>query len=428
LTEEDARESRGFARTLLALTLVGLAVRVAFLLLEPPARLAGDEPTWTTMAIQGLVHLRQPFSPLRSPIIFYPPGYPYFVGVFYALGGGLAAVKWAQVVVSALLVPAVGRAGRTAFSAKVGLGAAALAAVYPELVWFSVHFWSETLFVTLLWWGFERALAADASGRWPSAAGAGLLWGASALTRETALGFVPFVAVWMLLSRGRAGRVRAAAFLLAAGLAVIPWTWRNWVAFDAFVPVSTFGAHALWQGNTSLPREEFYRQTDAVEGAIPQFRFARERGWEAIRERQPLWVIEKVRSEMPALWGAETYVGLLLDDGAYAAGAPAMRVVGHLSVVVYLAVLAAALPGLAILRLDRGPVLLVLFTACSLALHVITFGDVRFRLPLMPLLFLAAAGAWCAWREGTFPRLGPTRRALLAGLLLAATVVVVSGR
>jgi hypothetical protein len=427
LTEGEERDARVFARRLLAITAAGLALRAAFLLLEPSARLAGDEPTWTTMAIRDLARLRQPFSPLKSPILFYPPGYPYFVGVFYVLGG-LAAVKWAQVVVGALLVPAVGRLGRTVFSSRAGLGAAALAAVYPELVWFSVHFWSETLFVTLLWWGFERALAADASGRWPPAAAAGLLWGAASLTRETALAFVPFVAVWLLVGRGRAGRARAAAFALAAALMVAPWTWRNHVAFDAFVPVSTFGAHALWQGNTTLPREEFYRQTDAVAGAIPQFRLARDRGWAAIRERQPWWLLEKVRSEMPALWGAGSYVGLLLDDGAYETGAPAMRVAGYVSVAAYLAVLAAALPGLAILRLDRARLLLVLFAAGSLALHVITFGDVRFRLPLMPVLFLAGADAWCAWRERRFPRLGPVRGTLFAGLTAAAAIAVGSAR
>ncbi|HET9316681.1 MAG TPA: glycosyltransferase family 39 protein [Vicinamibacteria bacterium] len=427
MTGEDARESARFARCLLAITLAGLVLRAVFLLLEPPARLTGDEPSWTAMAIRGLVRLRRPFSPLRSPIVFYPPGYPYFVGAFYALGG-LAAVQWAQVVVGALLAPAVGRVGRTVFSPRVGLAAAALAAVYPELVWFCAHFWSETLFVALLWWGLERALAADASGRWPPAIAAGVLWGAASLTRETPLAFVPIVAIWMLVGRGRGGRARAAAFVTAATLTVVPWTWRNWVAFDAFVPVSTFGAHALWQGNTTLTREEFSRQTDAVDGAIAQFRLARERGFEAIRARQPWWLLQKVRSEMPALWGPASYVGFLVDDGAYGAAAPAMRVAAHVSVAAYLAVLAAALPGLAVLRRQRGATLLLLFAACSLALHVITFGDVRFRLPLMPVLFLAAAHAWSAWREGAFARLGRGRQALLAGLALAATIAVGSAR
>lgn len=414
-----------FRRALLLVTLAGLAVRIALLALEPEAKLAGDEPTWTTLAINGLVKLRRPFSPLRSPIVFYPPGYPYFVGVFYALGG-LVAVKWAQVVVSALLVPAVGRLGRTLFSPRVGLAAAALTAFYPELVWFSVHFWSETLFVTLLWWSFERVMAADGSRRWTAALASGVLWGAASLTRETSLLFAPVVAIWMALSDRPGGRARAAAFVGAVALTVAPWTWRNWVAFEAFVPVSTFGAHALWQGNTTLPREEFYRATDAVEGPIAQMRLAREQGWQAIRERQPWWLLEKVGREVPALWRPDTYVALLLDNGAYGSAAPVMRAFGRVSVGAYLAVMAAAMAGLAIMRLERGRVLLLLFAASMCALHVVTFGDVRFRLPLMPLAFLAGADAWCAWRARAFPRLGRGRQWVLAALVLAAAWVVLA--
>jgi Dolichyl-phosphate-mannose-protein mannosyltransferase len=427
VSETATRESDagGFRQWLLLVTLAGLVVRVAFLLLEPRAELAGDEPTWTTLAIRGLAHLRKPFSPLRSPIIFYPPGYPYFVGTFYALFESLAAVKWAQVVVGTLLIGAVGRVGRLVFSARVGLGAAAVTAFYPELVWFSVHFWSETLFVTLLWWAFERVLASAVSGRWQPAVPAGLLWGAACLTRETDLYFTPLVAVWLLLGRGRSnGRAAAAAFVLASALVVAPWTWRNWVVFEAFVPVSTFGAHALWEGNTRLPREEFYRQTDAVPGPIAQYGLARERAWQAIRERQPTWLLEKVRSEVPALWAPATHISRLLDNDAYGSGKAAMRWVGSLSVLVYVVVLAAALPGLAALRLDRPRILLLLFVAYSSVIHVLTFADDRFRLPVMPVLFLAAADAWTAWRAGAFPDLSPRRLALLAILFVAAAFLV----
>ena len=57
--------------------------------------------------------------------------------------------------------PALGLLGRSAFGERAGLLAAALAAVYPELVWFAAHFWAETLFMVLLWWGIERLVASD---------------------------------------------------------------------------------------------------------------------------------------------------------------------------------------------------------------------------------------------------------------------------
>src|SRR5713226_2565865 len=182
---------------LLLLTVAGLLVRVAFLLIEPATAPVADETVWTTWGAQVLASPEVSFSPIRFRLIFHPPLYPYFIGASYALFGSLQAVKALQAVVGALLVPAVGGVGRWAFGRREGLAAAAVTALYPELVWFSVHFWAETLFLTLLWWGFERMLAADKKGSVRTAALAGLLFGLATLTRETLLYFVPLAALWL---------------------------------------------------------------------------------------------------------------------------------------------------------------------------------------------------------------------------------------
>jgi len=431
----DLRSATSFGRGLAVLTAAGLAVRIAFLLLEPRAELAGDESTWTALAFTGLLRLRHPFSPLKSPILFYPPAYPYFIAAAYAGLGSLQAVKWVQAVLGALLVPAVGRAGVSAFSARAGLLAAGAAAFYPELVWFSVHFWSETLFLVLLWWGFERALAAHVSGRWGAAAAGGALWGLAALTRETALYFAPLVGLFLAWPRPavegeRAARrpAPAAAFLAAVTLTVAPWTWRNWVVFHAFVPVSTFGAHSLWQGNTRLPLAEFYRQTDSVPDPIPQYRLARARAFAAIRERQPLWLIEKLRVELPELWAPASHVFVLIDRDAYGPVGPmTRRIVRVVTVAPYLAIVALAVPGLAALQLTPGRGLLLGFLVYYNVLHVVTYGQDRFRLPVMPVLFLVAGEAWASWRAGTVPTVTTGRRILRWALILLAAAVVLPG-
>jgi hypothetical protein len=430
----DLRSPTSFGRGLALLTAAGLAVRIAFLLLEPRAELAGDESTWTALAFRGVLLPRHAFSPLKSPILFYPPAYPYFIAAVYAGLGSLQAVKWAQAVLGALLVPAVGRAGALTFSARAGLLAAGAAAFYPELVWFSVHFWSETLFLVLLWWGFERVLAAHASGGWGAAAAGGALWGLATLTRETALYFAPAVGLFLAWPR-RVGGERAtrrpalaAAFLAAMTLTVAPWTWRNWVVFHAFVPVSTFGAHSLWQGNTRLPLDEFYRQTDSVPDPIPQYRLARERAFAAIRERQPLWLLEKLRVELPELWAPASHVFVLIDRDAYGPVGPGTRrIVRVLTVAPYLAIVALAVPGLAALSLTPARALLLGFLVYYNLLHVVTYGQDRFRLPVMPVLFLVAGEAWASWRAATFPALTKHRRILLWALALLAAAVVLPG-
>ena len=135
---DDPSPKASFGRRLALLTAAGLAVRIGFLLLEPEARLAGDESTWIALALRGVLLPRHAFSPLKSPILFYPPAYPYFIAAIHALLGGLTAVKWVQALAGALLVPAVGRAVSLASSARAGLFAAGATAFYPELVWFSV--------------------------------------------------------------------------------------------------------------------------------------------------------------------------------------------------------------------------------------------------------------------------------------------------
>ena len=194
------------ARQLLLLTIAGLLARAAFVLLEPATRPVADERTWTNWAVESLVTPRVSFSPLRTHMIFYPPLYPYFIAVLYALFHTLEAVKWAQVVVGALLVPAVGRIGGLAFGPRVGLLAAGITAFYPELVWFAgALLVRDALHGPALVGDGEADRRRCAAAPRAAAAAGGLLWGLAILTRETILYLTPLAAAW-LAWRGRAAR------------------------------------------------------------------------------------------------------------------------------------------------------------------------------------------------------------------------------
>lgn len=417
-------------RRLALLTLLGLAVRIAFLLLEPGTPPVADERTWAEWG-RTLASERVGFSPLRNQMIFFPPAYPYFLAVSYGLTGGLLFAQCVQVLLGALLIPAVGRVGARAFSPRVGLAAAAITAFYPELVWFSVHFWSETVFLVVLWWAWERLVAADdTTGTWSSAAAAGLLWGLATLTRETILYFLPIAGVWLTLGRGPAGRRRAAAFVIAALVVIAPWTLRNWLVFRAFVPVSTAGGQNLFQGNARIPRDETYVMVDAVHGPGPiriaQYRYAMSMGLQAIRDRQPWWIFEKLRDEMPRFWEADSLALIHIKRGAYGTVPAWVAVATAVAVLApYLAVMAFFVIGLAALRPTRAHGLLLGFFAYYNLLHIVTHGFARYRLPVMPVVFLIGAFAWVAWREGRLDELLPTRRRLAAvALAVLATVVL----
>lgn len=406
--------------TLARLFLAALAVRAAFLLLEPRSLQMGDEGMWRHMA-RELASPEVGFSPFRTQLLSHPPLYPYFLAGMIRLVDTFQHVKWAQILLDALLVPAVALVGARLSGPRVGVLAAAIAALCPELVWHSTHFWSEVLLLPLLWWAFERVLCADARGRAVAAAVGGLLFGLAILTRETLLYFAPLVAIW--LGWRRPPRIRlGAAFLLACTLVIAPWTYRNYAMFGAFVPVANRGNIRILLGNSDRPWEEIfseYSRFGPVEG--PRRALA-----EGLREAwsHPLpWYPRKAFRELAAYWGVNNLSVIHLEKEAYGPlPAQARRLAAALTIVPYLALVALAVVGAAGTRLDRARVLVLGFALLYTLMHVVVFGFPRFRLPVLPVLFLLAAEAWTRLREG--PPLGRRRTlAAVAFALVAAALL-----
>lgn len=425
-------------RPLLLLTAAAFLVRVGFLLLAPACELRGDEPSWVALGTQELV----PLSPLRNDLVFYPPLYPYLIALVSRAFGSLQAVLVVQCAIGALLVPAVARAGALAFGRRSGLVAGALAACYPDLVWFATRFWSETLFVALLWWAIERTLAADASGSRRAAAVAGLAWGLATLTRELALYLVPLAALWLLRPRAAAASgsrrwlrpspsaLVAPALLFAATLLVIaPWTLRNALVFRAFIPVSTMGGLNLWQGNTTLTHLQIYDVLAGIDGAVAQDRYCRRMALETIAARQPGWIFEKLGEQMPEFWKAGSEV---LDHlvGREACGPLATRTlvaIELLLVLPYLALFGLLVVGLARLRFSGHAALLLLLLVAYNAAHVVAYATTRFRLPVMPVVFLVAAALVGGRAQGALAPLGRRRLAAIVLLAVYAAWLVAPG-
>jgi 4-amino-4-deoxy-L-arabinose transferase-like glycosyltransferase len=319
----------------------------------------------------------------------------------------------------------LGLLGRRLSGERTGLLAGGFAAFYPELVWFSSHFWAEIVFTVLLWWAFERLSAADESGDWRAIALSGVLLGLAVLTRETALYFVPLAGLWLAWRRPRVAR-RGLLLVAAMLLVVLPWTLRNRIAFGAFVPVSTAGALNLWQGNTTESRQQVYEQIWAVHGRVAQYELARRKGIEAILARQPWWILEKLREVMPEYWAAHGQPIVHIERGAYG-DVPRPLAFAAIAVVLvpYLAALCLFVLGIAVLPRGRLGWLLLGFLGYYLLLHVATHGYPRYRLPSLPVVFLLGAHGLTAWRAR--PRQTPERRHLAAAGLVAAVLALSVG-
>ena len=126
---------------------------------------------------------------------------------------------------------------------------------------------------------------------------------------------------------------------------------------------------------------------------------------------------------MAAFWGVNNLSVIHLQNEAYGPlPAWANRLASALSIVPYLALLALAVLGAAGTGLDRARVLLLGFLVGYTLLHAAAFGFPRFRLPLLPVLFLLAAEAWNRLREGA--PLGRRRKLAAVALGLVAAVVL----
>lgn len=208
----------------------------------------------------------------RQPSSNYSPGLPLFVAGVYEVSGGvherlarvvLAAIGSLSVLFAYLIGRRFERALNRPRSSEVGsapwpalLGAAAVA-VYPALLEYQGMLMSEPLAATLLSGGVLAVLWAW-DGGWTRWVLPGALLGALALVRPEYLGVAVLVAAVIAVREmkrdWRSSLLRAAVFLGALVVIVLPWTIRNAAALDRFVPVSTGGGQVLFAG-TYLPSD-----------------------------------------------------------------------------------------------------------------------------------------------------------------------------
>lgn len=357
------------------------------------------------------------------PSAYYPPGYPWFLGVLswishpftqnLALVVGLvqAVLGALGVVLGAVVVHRLA-GSRAAVAAAFGL------AVYPNLVMHAGAVLGETLYDTLFLAFLTAVPARLEAGSLTRrrVAAAALLLGLAVLVRPISLAVVPVVLLCWWFGEKKSSRsarrparalvARCSAVLVVGVLAcIVPWTVRNAVRLHEFVPISTNTGDNLCMGHGADASGAFelkhrcdvpYRLTngphDEVAGDRAHLRIAlRSIADHPDREPWLLWrrfyftwvqtgdhdALNAVQSYLTDPWMASTTYARLarIADVAYWLTA-AFGVAG----VVWLLV-----------RPRPGSVLLVASAVVTAIVPLAFFGDARFKVPVMPLLIMAAA-------------------------------------
>lgn len=275
---------RPWAVALLLVVVAGFGLRF-YTSLTPVEKDKGkDSRVYALIAENLYEHGRFGDATIAHPSDWSPGAPLLYAAVYFATGGvhpGAARLAvdllgTATIVLVFLIAKRLVRRPRRPWARPLaGLVGASLTAFYPTLVWMNHRFYTEPIAAFLLaaavlafLWCGDTPADRDARGRifdrgkpWRFAV-PGLLLGLLALVRPDYLpfGFLFGALAFFGASRSfstnrrsiRAGLVATAVLMIAFVLPIVPWTVRNAVVLDRFVPISTGGGKVLYEG-TFLP-------------------------------------------------------------------------------------------------------------------------------------------------------------------------------
>jgi hypothetical protein len=419
----------------IALVALALLVRLAFLAATPDFVPHLDSAHYDGLAC-GLVlgegyALRTPSGRTADscgrrpqgenpPTAFRPPGWPAALAGVYAVSerDRWTAGRVLNALIGTVAVALIGALAWALLGPAAGLAALALAAVDTTLVVTGASLLSEPLAVALITAALlvaARVRGAPAAGAAPAAAApaaaapaaavghrrgplralfaAGVLLGLATLVRSNALVLVPAVA---LLTR--AGWRGAAVVALGCVLAVAPWTVRNAVQMDSFVPVASY----FGSGLSGTFNETTRTRTDYPGGwmsprNVPEFQALHRSGRSELdkqaelRERAIAYAADHPGYVVTAGLRNAARMLSLSDTGWHRGNAEALslpRWTGTLAAIGFWLVLAAAALGA-----RRIPAALWLAAGLLIVSAMWFGGELRYRAPLMPVVLLAASAA-----------------------------------
>ena len=250
--------SRRFVAALLGISVVGLVLRVVYVLTVTRYDTRNFYDAFYYVGQAGELVAGHGFqTPVVGGVSALHPPLTALVEVpatwLFGIHGGTVPQRMTMAVLGAVAVGVIGWLGEVVVSRRVGIIAAVLAALYPNLWIPSGIVMSETLailFTALILLATYRFLRSPS---WVSATLLGVGCGLAALTRSELSFFVLLILVpAVVITRSRSGRARvglAVLGIVVAGVVVSPWVVRNLVTFQKPTTLSTGDSGLLLGAN-----------------------------------------------------------------------------------------------------------------------------------------------------------------------------------
>ena len=386
---------------------VALALRVAVVLGTHDHVPVGDAADYLRNGYVLDAFDRFPTTAIGAPetaTALRPPAYPLVMaGVFKVFGFHLTPVRLLGALLGTLTVWLVFDIARRVFDDRTALIAAAIAAIFPPLVWLSASLLSENLFLPLVLAAAACLLRVRGSPRatWWALAAGGLL-GAAVMTRGNGI----LLAIPMVVATLPRARPTIAA-ALALLVVLVPWTVRNAGEFDRFLPLGTQSGYTLAGAyNSSAEKPDRFqaawRNPETTPDYAPLFHkpgidegdldAALRHDARRFATDHPGYVLTVLR--LNALRLLDLGPGHTFVSGvSYTEMAIPRAWRWSLRVGLYLTLALALAGAVLVIRDRRGPLWLWLFPLLLFASVVVVLGAPRYRAPVDPFLVMLAAYA-----------------------------------
>lgn len=391
------RKIEAWPRAVTLGVIAGLALALRLLLIVVMPQL-GDP---NSMDTANYLHLTRSllesgrYAMWAKPTAYVAPVYPFFLaGVFKLFGENFFAVKLIQVGLGMVSVALVYFLAIRFTRPLVALLAALLMALHPEIIGITGFIYTETLFIFLLLATLLLLAHAITTKKAVYFFGAGSLLGLTTLCRGVTLQWPIFMLAVLMLSSQRWWWLRRWVFVVA-GMAVVmaPWTIRNYQRFQVFLPVATGSGDVFWTGNyLGFDGEYRYEQTQKklLEVAGDVDLVTRDRKLMADAKRmildEPLahaWLFTR---KIFRYW-LRVY-----EDVPHGEARQRNWLVFGVLTFTHYTILFFALLGLRQCNWRHDGVKMLLAFVCYYTLvHAATLAVARYRIPLLPLLSIAAA-------------------------------------
>ncbi|MEO7908413.1 MAG: glycosyltransferase family 39 protein [Roseiflexaceae bacterium] len=470
VTATPLRAARGFFATirphlpLLAIVLLGIGLRLWMIGISPldPSYSNADDGDYYRRALR----LALTGQYIDDNWLIRPPLHVFFYALWLRLAIiigrpalGVPFIQLAQTGLAALTIMLGYGIGRRLFPIRQNLAgllfALFLATWYSFVEQPSVLF-SELIYLFLFFLHVWLLLRFDASGQWRYLALSGFALGAATLTRSPALYSLAFVVLWLVVRQsandGRRttddeGRktarllnflrpssfvVRQCVLVVACCLAVVlPWTARNYIVYQRFIPVDTLGQINLWLDLDAVDKRDDHinqlRQLPQADRAAFALAHAR-----AILAADPLKPFRPMWDTFRHIWKLQFVEDFFVKQSFYTRPLRESAPLGLAGDLIWLVFTLCGLIGLARTAREglHNRLFMLAWLGYSLVTVLVFHVEPRYLLPIWTLLGLY--GAWTlagSWEFGTGGRRQSSVRLVVqVALSLAFSVLMVTYR